>query len=313
MSGYKPKLTQKILKIIKNSNIIDPTLITTLGDLKKINTTFFVFINHLIDFYHNNIHIFDYPKDKTFDSLLNHIITKSNTNFKFFGNIDTYNIDYSRGLSLSYIINYKCIKLCYKSENIYLLFYYNTFYTIISNDIKYLKIDLYNFNLFFKNRDIHKGLKFFILIQYLKILYGASPTDIITDLKIKIILDFFFENDYFNISMIQFKILTLRNYNIYDCNTILTFNTFFDFIIYIEPNVIKNTDNTFYQFYQSNKSSKISKFVFYYNRANLSEWIYSYRRYYDYRFLWMLLVYIHLKPVSYFMSDEYREKKRYKY
>jgi len=35
MSGYKPKLTQKILKIIKNSNIIDPTLITTLGDLKK--------------------------------------------------------------------------------------------------------------------------------------------------------------------------------------------------------------------------------------------------------------------------------------
>ena len=71
MSGYKPKLTQKILKIIKNSNIIDPTLITTLGDLKKINTTFFVFIHHLIEYYHNNIHIFDYPKDKTFDSLLN--------------------------------------------------------------------------------------------------------------------------------------------------------------------------------------------------------------------------------------------------
>ena len=34
----------------------------------------------------------DYPKDKTFDSLLNHIITKSNTNYKFFDNVDTYDV-----------------------------------------------------------------------------------------------------------------------------------------------------------------------------------------------------------------------------
>ena len=202
MSYYIPQLTKKILKIIKNSDIIDPTLITTLDDLKKINITFYFFIYNLIYFYDENMNIFEYPKDKTFDSLLNHIITKSNIHFNYFGFINKYSVNkiYS-DTTIKTIIQSMGLELIsynlHKPFKVYLLFYYQTFLEIINLNNINLKTQLYNFNLLFKNKSIYKGLKFFILIRYLKTLFSEllKPQKINIP-KIIIIFDFFLEYDY---------------------------------------------------------------------------------------------------------------------
>lgn len=202
MSYYIPQLTKKILKIIKNSDIIDPTLITTLDDLKKINIAFYFFIYNLIYFYDENMNIFEYPKDKTFDSLLHHIITKSNIHFNYFGFINKYSVNkiYS-DTTIKTIIQSMVLELSsynlHKPCKFYLFFYYQTFLEIINLNNINLKTQLYNFNLLFKNKSIYKGLKFFILIRYLKTLFSEllKPQKINIP-KIIIIFDFFLEYDY---------------------------------------------------------------------------------------------------------------------
>ena len=159
MASYKEYLTEKIFKIFNNSDIIDPhesNLINKIEDLNKINYTFYIFIYHLINYYHRYIDIFKFPKSKnirTLDNLLNHIIYQSNYQNIYFNQLKEYEskksidfTDYLTSHGLSILLSPRHIQ---SSLNIYLEFYSLTFISIVQNPIN-LQQNLYNFNIFFK-------------------------------------------------------------------------------------------------------------------------------------------------------------------
>jgi len=200
MAAYKEYLTQQILKIIKNSDIIDPTykpLITKIEDLNNINYTFYIFINHLINYYHKYIDIFKVPKAKTIgtlNNLLNNIIYQSNFHSDYFDKFNKYKsampcnfIVYlaNQGLSIDLPMYRQT------SVNKYLEFYSLTFNSIIITPTN-LKQNLDNFNIFFKYDSLFKGLKFYILYRYLLDLYYCREYDTVNIPKYYYCFRFFF-------------------------------------------------------------------------------------------------------------------------
>jgi len=319
MASYKEYLTEKILKIFNNSDIIDPhesILINKIEDLNKINYTFYIFIYHLINYYHRYIDIFKFPKSKnirTLDNLLNHIIYQSNYQNIYFNQLKEYEskksidfTDYLTSHGLSILLSPRHIQ---SSLNIYLEFYSLTFISIVQNPIN-LQQNLYNFNIFFKYDSLFKGIKFYILYQYLSLLYYGDKSRLVNIPNIIIVLDYFLDNDFFNISMINFNRskYVLNNKKYIQKN----FNSFFDLMFYIDPYL----SNDFYYLEMKHRPSpdfnetfigSIEHYKYEYLRY-LSKLIYDYKKYSNYRFLWIKMVYVNLKHVSYFNSDEYKAK-----